>query len=244
MSKTSNRARKRRPATPAGSAVALCELLRRQLPLPPSNTASAAVVQFSVNLSLARFPLFHRIQTSKWAAKLIAARQALDTQHSELCALAPVDPLKPSVDEEEQKQRLLQKVDQAICEYVAVDKTGLYEHPLVKARIALAQGFTDRTFFTNLAGAVRRKVGEHRRIPQLVLSRAATMREKGKSWQDIDEAFTRLWASDPDTISPRDKELHEALVEAWGKKPCQPEAFYKRLKRHGLIRRGGQKIKN
>lgn len=250
MSKGSNRAPKKQAVAPRVSASLLCELLRRQLPPPPSNTASAAVVQFSVNLSLARFPLFHRIQTSKWAAKLIAARQALDAQHSELCALAHVDPLKPPVDEEEQKQRLLQKVDQAICEYVAVVKTGLIEHPLVKARIALAQGFADDAFFERLARAIRQRIGWPGKVPRLVLSRADTMLEEGRSWQDIEKTFSKLWATDreTDTIPPRDKELYEALVKAWGTDlaetdPPKPEAFHKLLKRHGLIRRGGQKIK-
>lgn len=189
----------------------------------------AAVVQLSVNLSLARVPLFHRTQASKWAAKLIAARQALDAQHNELCALAPVDPLKPPVDEEEQKQRLLQKVDQAICDYVTVDKTGLYEHPLVKVRIALAQGFRDRTFFADLAGSVTRKVGGHGRVPWLALSRAATMLEQGTHWKDIYETFTKLWASDPDTISPRDNELYEALGEAWGQMFLNQKRFARSL---------------
>lgn len=206
----------------------------------------AAVVQLSVNLSLARVPLFHRTQASKWAAKLIAARQALDAQHNELCALAPVDPLKPPVDEEEQKQRLLQKVDQAIWKYVAVDKTGLYEHPLVRARIALAQGFDDDAFFERLARAIRQRIGWPGKVPRLVLSRADTMLEQGTPWMDIYETFTKLWATDreTDTIPLRDKELYEALVKAWGTDPPTPEAFHKLMKRYGLTRRGGQKINN
>lgn len=246
MSKGSNRAPKKQAVAPRVSASLLCELLRRQLPPPPSNTPPAAVVQFSVNLSLASVPLFHRIQTSKWVEKVIAARQVLDARHKELCALAPVNPLEPPADEEQQKLRLLQKVDDAICEYVAVDKTGLYEHPLITTRVALAQGFADDAFFERLARAIRQRIGWPGKVPRLVLSRADTMLDEGRSWQDTEKTFSKLWATDreTDTIPPCDKELYEALVKVWGTDPPKPEAFHKLLKRYGLTRRGGQKIKN
>lgn len=245
MSKGSNRANKKQAATHGLSASALCELLRQRLPPPPSNTPPAAALQLSVNLSLVSVPLFHRIQAAKRFETVIARRLALDALHKELCALAPADPLmKPPADEEQQKQRLLEKVDQAICEHVAVDKAGLYEHPLVTTRVALAQGFADNAFFEALAKAVRQRIGWHGKVPRLVLSRAGTMLEQGMSPKDIEKTFIELREADPDMIPPRDKELHEALNKAWETGPREPEAFPKLLKRHGLTRRSGQKIKN
>lgn len=240
----------RRTSRPV-SASALCELLRQQLPFPTSSyyKASDEALQLErTNLHLTRAsrllkgdsPL-HQTQTNKWSEKWAVAAQVLEDLHHEIFALSPLDPLmKPSPEEEKRRSELLRRVDAAIFEYVALDKQGLFSEPIIKARISVATIFANREFFEGLALAVRRRVGWHGRIRRPILIRAAIMLEQGMSWMQVYDALVKLWETDPETeqVHPRDREVYEALNKTWGMDDLpKPEAFYKQLKRHGLIRR-------
>jgi len=113
------------------------------------------------------------------------------------------------------QEDILIEVDQAIFNYVAIDKEIIINHTLIKARIISAQHYRDDVFFCGLGKAISKKTSGHKASRTDIRIMAAELLGAGKGWTEV----------------------YDDLCEAqmWGEEPVQPDTFHKFLKRNQLI---------
>ena len=161
-----------------------------------------------------RFSLL-KYHQERLVARWIAALQTLESLYEEVRILPPAHPhsmnLRETKDngngtggreksvrrirkvlspeEDIKRSKLLEQVDRAIFNFVAIDKRGLFSHPLVRARLNAATDklFGDPEFLEGLASAVHRKGPQlfHGNIRVMLLLKAGGMLEQGMSWGEV-----------------------------------------------------------
>lgn len=143
----------------------------------------------------------------KWAERKLEHRDRLDGLWRRIKSESEVsDPV-----------RLVSDLDRSIFKYVGDFKAALWTHPLVRARIATAEGLSDTAFFDRLGQAVSRKgCGFHRNLKLDRLTAVAKVLTSGGTWQEAYERVAQL-------AQDRNQDF------------AQPAEFRKQLKRLGFL---------